>query len=107
MMTELRILSARADILAADDIKYAVVPTPEWGEGTGVRVRGLTAGELETYQNSMTTEKLIDKTIHRVSTNDGKSRARLCVVAIVNESGARVFSPDDVDTRSEEHTSEL
>ena len=96
-MTELRILGERAAILAADDVQYDVVPTPEWGAGSGVRVRGLTSGELERYQNSMTTEKLIDKVIHRVNTNDGKSRARLMVMGIVNASGAQMFADDDVE----------
>jgi len=40
----LRILT-REEILAAQDIPEEVVPCPEWGEGAGVLVVGLTLGE--------------------------------------------------------------
>lgn len=44
MAEKIRVLT-REEILAVDDIQEEVVPIPEWGEGAGVVVRGMTMAE--------------------------------------------------------------
>jgi hypothetical protein len=106
VMTALRLLG-RAEILAPADTKYDIVATPEWGEGSGVRVRSLTAGELETYQNSLWSERVIDKTVLKFQTNDGKSRARMTSIAVVDQDGKRILTDADVDALNEKSSAPI
>jgi len=39
-------------IFGADDMRFEDVPTPEWGEGTGIRVRRLSGPERRAYELS-------------------------------------------------------
>lgn len=83
-------LLGRDAILNAKDLKHEDVLVAEWG-GT-VRVRGLKGTERDEFEQSIV-----------VQDGDGKShveskamRARLCSLTIVNESGTRLFTEDDV-----------
>jgi hypothetical protein len=78
----------RDQILAATDLKSEPVETPEWGEGSGVFVRSLTAVERDTWDKreyGSTKPEMIGY------------KARFCVLAMVNEGGTRLFADADAD----------
>ena len=76
----------RDQILTADDLTTLDVSVPEWG-GT-VRVRAMTATALEEYQRLQLAQEENGELRH--------IRESLVAFCIVDETGARVFSPDDV-----------
>lgn len=84
----------RAAILAVPDQAYEDVPVPEWG-GT-IRVRGLTAGELDTFQDS-NLEGAGKK--QKVTLRD--IRARLVVLTVVDGEGQRMFGNADIHALSQ------
>lgn len=104
--TPLRLLT-REEIEQQDQLAYQDVPTPEWGEGTAVRVRELTADERDVFESA--TIRIRRETIQR---RGGRSqvnpemdfveealhnmRARLVAAAAINEKGDRLFTPEDV-----------
>lgn len=77
-------LLTKAEILSAADLPTEDVPVPEWG-GT-VRVKTLTAGELAAFQDQFANGTRSIRVV----------RERLAAATIVDESGNRVFSDDDV-----------
>lgn len=83
-------LLGAAEIKAADDLPFEDVPTPEWGEGTGVRVRRLSGTEWDEFENATIT--FDGKQTKRDNTN---FRAKLCVLAIVGENGERLFADNE------------
>ena len=96
-------MSLKDDILDADDIKYEVVPTPEWApKVTAVVVRTLTAAERDEFEGAILVEKREKRkgkvrTRHQVSTL--MMRAKLCVRAICVGVGnpARLFEDGDTE----------
>lgn len=86
------VLLSRAQMLNADDTVYDYVHVPQWGGH--VRIKSLTAGERERYEES---------TMTRVQTPDGMTkeqvllgiRAKLVVLAVVDEKGQAVFKKED------------
>lgn len=75
----------REQILSADDLGRAEVPCPEWGAELVLTVRGLTAGEVETFGREV---------------NDGdvaNVMARMVTRVVMNGDGQRVFKDDDAD----------
>jgi hypothetical protein len=71
-------------ILAASDLPPPRrVEVPEWGEGAYVLVRTLTANQRDEWEN------WISKARHR--DNIVGIRAKLCVLAICDEQGNRIF----------------
>lgn len=80
---------SKSDIQKADDHKVEPVEVPEWG-GT-VLVRTLNGTERDQYEQSiMATRK------GRVVPNLANARAKLCVLACVDEAGEPLFTPTDV-----------
>lgn len=78
----------RADILAADDAKFGEVDVPEWGGK--VRIRTLTGTERD----------LVDEYRQEAYEKSKKKfgiRAALCSMAICDENGKCVFSPQDLE----------
>jgi hypothetical protein len=82
-------LLGRDAILAASDATTEDVDVPEWG-GT-VRVRGLSGTERDQFEASM----LVKRGRHRDVTLIN-ARAKLVSLAVIDESGERVFSDSDV-----------
>jgi hypothetical protein len=79
----------REQILLADDLQTEDVPVPEWGGM--VRVRALTAGERDRWEAAT----YLDAQGGRVQTPED-IRAKLVALTCVDETGALMFSLDDV-----------
>lgn len=79
----------RAEIFAQDDLKYEDVQIPEWG-GAWVRVRSMSASERDRFEAGMVRGRGRNTT-----TNLENMRARLCLLCMVDESGARMFEEED------------
>lgn len=85
-------LLSKADILAADDIRYEDVKIPEWGGE--VRVRGLTGAQRSLIEATMVAAKGQSVTV-RVEAFQ-TLRERLVAACLVDEKGARLFSDKEV-----------
>jgi len=83
-------LLTKQEILAAQDLRTEDVEVPEWG-GT-VRVRTLTGAERDAFEASLTT---VDKQGRRVP-HLVNLRARLVAACLVDETGGRLFEPNEV-----------
>lgn len=82
----------RDEILSASDIRIEVVETPEWGEGTGVYVRGLTGYERDRFEQEGF--ELVDG---EMRARDGSNAyARFAARVVCDASGKRLFSDDDI-----------
>lgn len=79
----------RNAIFSVHDIKTEKVFIPEW-KGS-VFVRGLTAYERDDFESS-----LLDQSKKRTRISMRNARARLVVMAAVNEDGSQMFSEDDI-----------
>lgn len=86
-------LLSRDQILGASDIQTEDIEAPEWG-GT-VRVRGLTAKQRDEYESSLVvTEGKGKSQTQRI--NMRNARARLAVMAVIDEDGNPLFADSDV-----------
>src|SRR5690606_20312294 len=83
-------LLTREAILQAEDLPTEDVEVPEWG-GV-VRVRGLTGAERGAFEQS-----IVDARGKGARMNLQNVRARLVALAVVDESGNRLFSDADVE----------
>lgn len=79
------------DILSVQDATYAEVETPEWGEGSKVRVKSMTSIDRDRYEGLMFQFR-----------NDPKNtkswegmRARVVASCLCDEEGKRLFSSSD------------
>lgn len=55
-------LLSRDEVFAAQDVQFEDVPTPEWGEGAGVRIRNLTAASRGVFiARSIAAKQAADK----------------------------------------------
>jgi len=79
----------RDAILSADDTKYDTVPCPEWGGD--VRVRSLTGTQRDAYEASIMQTNGTDRKL-----NLRNARAKMVVLAVVDDDGRPVFTTDDV-----------
>ncbi len=94
---KLRILTA-AEILGAQDIVREEVPTPEWGDGTGVVVQSMTADQRFAYYQASSITKRDERGIPRAEVRlDWNATVALIVCSVVNEQGEPVFSTDQVE----------
>lgn len=82
-------LLGKTDILERDDSLFEEVAVPEWG-GV-VRVKGLSGAERDAFEAGIATQAG-----KGVKLNLQNIRARLVVLACVDEAGARLFSDADV-----------
>lgn len=83
------ILLDRAAIFGKQDARVEVLYIPEW-QGS-VRVKALTAAERDQFEQAALDQRSTGKT----KLNAANLRARLAVLACVDEDGARLFSDDD------------
>lgn len=81
---------SREEILSADDLRKELVPVPEWGGE--VWVRALTGTERDTFEATSIVQKGKD---HEVNLRD--IRARLCIFAICDAQGKRLFGAHDIE----------
>lgn len=79
----------REQILQANDIITEEVPVPEWG--ASVLVRGMTGAERDDFEASVLEQR--GQKFHVKLKN---ARARLVALTVVDETGQRIFSDDDV-----------
>lgn len=90
----------REAILAVKDIQIESVKVPEWGGS--VFVKGMTGAERDRFETEIVT----------ISGEDAKVdmrdiRAKLCVRAICDESGKRLFAPADIKALSKKSAKAL
>ncbi len=79
----------KQEILAQDDLKTEDVQIPEW-DGAWVRVRTLNASERDWFESTT-----VQRNGKKVTTNLQNIRARLCLLCLVDETGARLFQEED------------
>lgn len=84
-------------ILAADDLPHKDVPTPEWGKGCGVRVRTMTALERDDWGVE----------VQGLGANLSGLSARYCALVIVDETGKRLFSPEQIEALGNKNANAL
>jgi len=81
---------SRSDILAFSDLPTEDVAVPEWSGS--VRVRTLSGAERDAFEAASLQARGKDRTV-----NLANLRARLCVLCLVDEQGARLFSDLDAE----------
>jgi hypothetical protein len=80
----------KEQILEVDDTEYDVVPCPEWGGD--VRLKSIKGRQRDEYEQSL----IIERGGNR-SMNLRNARAKLIVLCAVDEHGALLFNPDDLN----------
>lgn len=83
-------LLTKSAILSADDLKTEDVEVPEWG-GT-VRVRAFSGCERDAFEASLVRGDGKDRKVDLTN-----MRARLVALTVVDETGQKLFTHDDVD----------
>lgn len=83
-------LLSKAAILAAEDLPTEVVEVPEWGGS--VMVRGLSGRERDAFEADVQEIRGKDVRVNRQN-----FRAKLLARCLVDESGKRIFGPDEVE----------
>ena len=92
----------RDAILAKDDIQVEELLVPQWG-GI-VRVRGMSGTERDAFETAISREKPTGNRAGRRAGNTATEiirenlRARLIAWCVIDDSGNRVFSDDDIPT---------
>lgn len=76
-------------ILAANDLPYKDVPTPEWGEGAHVRVKSLMGNERDAFEQAMVEAR-------EGSTREGLTARLVAMAAIHPDTGKALFSLEQV-----------
>ena len=84
-------LLTRDEILNASDMVTEVVPTPEWGEDTGIMVRRLTAKERDKYES-----EYMDVKENSVKVPE-QFRAPLVVMAAITDDFKPLFTMQDLE----------
>jgi len=79
----------RAAIQEVQDLPQEIVPVPEWGGD--VLARGLTGAERDAFEGDIITQNGKD-----VSLNTTNMRAKLVARSVIDETGKRLFSDDDI-----------
>lgn len=95
----LRLFTRAEDILATTDIVREEVPTPEWGEGTGVLVQSMSATQRLAYEQAGRVA-IRDRAgrLDRFEIDESwDGRVALVVCSVVDEQGEPVFSRDHVE----------
>lgn len=96
----------RADVLSANDLRFKDVETPEWGEGSGVRIRNLTAkGRGKFIQRSLNAKRTADEAIAAAKAAGAPAPAQptdfeiellLVTMTAVDEKNKPMFTEDDI-----------
>ena len=98
---EPRCLTAE-EILAANDQVIERVDTPEWGAGTCVYVRSLSANELDAYEESRLKYRGKGRN-RRVVPNFKNARASFVAEVACDAAGRRLFTPAQVAALGEKN----
>ncbi|MET0419011.1 MAG: hypothetical protein ABW022_23610 [Actinoplanes sp.] len=80
----------RDQIVEADDTEYAEVDCPEWGGK--VRLKSIRGKQRDAYEQSLIQERGGSRQMNLLN-----ARAKLIVLCAVDEAGALLFSPDDLN----------
>ena len=83
-------LLSKTAILAANDLKSEDVEVPEWGGA--VRVRSFTGRERDAFEASMVRGEGRDRKVDLTN-----MRARLVGLTVIDETGQRLFTDEEVD----------
>lgn len=87
----------RGAILGASDLKFIEVKVPEWtNQESGanmVRVRSITGTDRDEFEAVLLVERAEGKT-----GPPRNVRARLVSIAVVDEAGNKIFTPEDIET---------
>lgn len=83
-------LLSKTSILCADDLQTEDVPVPEWFGS--VRVRSLNGRERDAFEASMVRGEGKNRRVDLTN-----MRARLVGLTVIDESGQRLFTDDEVD----------
>ena len=83
-------LLSKTAILAAQDLQTEDVEVPEWGGA--VRVRSFTGRERDAFEASMVRGEGRDRKVDLTN-----MRARLVGLTVIDETGQRLFTDDEVD----------
>ena len=83
-------LLTKSAILSADDLKTEDVEVPEWGGA--VRVRAFSGRERDAFEASLVRDDGKDRKVDLTN-----MRARLVALTVVDETGQKLFTHDDVD----------
>lgn len=84
-------MDIKAKVFAADDLPSELVPCPEWG--VSLTVRALDGDQSDAFEES----SLDSSDLQNPRVKLAGQRARLVALSVVDpETGARVFSDDDV-----------
>ena len=83
-------LLSKTAILAATDLKSEDVEVPEWGGA--VRVRSFTGRERDAFEASMVRGEGRDRKVDLTN-----MRARLVGLTVIDETGQRLFTDEEVD----------
>lgn len=86
-------LLSKADILGCSDIPTELVEVPEWGGS--VKVRGMTAGERDRFDDMIRTQGL------------SALRATMAANGIIDEDGKRLFTDIEVGKLAEKSAEAL
>lgn len=94
----LRLLTAK-DIIEAQDLDREEVPTPEWGEGTGVLVQAMTAAQRLAWEQTGRVNVLdAQGNVTRYAPNPNwDNRTALVICTTVDAEGEPLFTVDDLD----------
>lgn len=82
-------MDLRDKILGADDLRRELVSVPEWD--ADIYIQEMTGSDRDQYEAA-----LIDKSKLPTKEKLKNMRAELVVLTAVDESGARIFSDDDI-----------
>ena len=83
-------LLSKTAILAAQDLQTEDVEVPEWGGA--VRVRSFTGRERDAFESSMVRGEGRNRKVDLTN-----MRARLVGLTVIDETGQRLFTDDEVD----------
>ena len=83
-------LLSKTAILAANDLKSEDIEVPEWGGA--VRVRSFTGRERDAFEASMVRGDGKDRKVDLTN-----MRARLVGLTVIDETGQRLFTDEEVD----------
>ncbi|WP_426196183.1 hypothetical protein [Massilia sp. DWR3-1-1] len=86
----------KAAILGAEDLKHEDVEVPAWG-GT-VRVRVMTGAERDEFRASVASEEGVAL---------GRFSVALLAATLIDESGARLFTLDEIDQLAEKSAASI
>jgi hypothetical protein len=89
---------SRDDILKAEDIRAEEVHVPEWG-GT-VLVRGMSGRQRDDFEASMLVRGPDGKPVDDAGMDSRDMRARIVSRCVVDEDGALLFTPADIEALS-------